>query len=221
MFVCFSEYRSMLKIKRFVCNSFQVNTYVLSDETGECLIVDPGCYFEQERKALSDYIMQNQLKPVRLVNTHAHVDHILGNNYVSSLYKIYPEMHKSGLLFLDSAIDQAWGFGFELESIVYPRKYLVDGEMVQFGHSELQAVYTPGHADGSMCFISHAERFVITGDVLFLGSIGRTDLPTGNFDVLIDNIQKKLCVLPDDYVVYPGHGPDTTIGVEKDSNPFL
>ncbi len=211
----------MIKIKQFVFNSFQENTYVLYNETGECIIVDPGCYEDFEKTQLQDFIKNNKLKPVKLINTHSHVDHILGNNFVINNYGINLTIHKEGLGFHKSARDHAMVFGLVLEKQIDPKDFVEEGDEISFGNSKLQVLYTPGHVDGHICLLSREQKFVIAGDVLFQMSIGRTDLPTGSFDLLIKNIREKLMTLSDDFVVYTGHGPETTIGFERKNNPFL
>lgn len=197
------------------------NTYLLYDETGECIIVDPGCYTEEERKALTGFIASEKLVPVALVNTHTHVDHILGNNFIYNTYQIKPLIHQAGEIFLKSAPEHASIFGIEAERMVLPEKYIDEGDEIRFGNSKLEVIYTPGHANGSVCLISHPDKFILSGDVLFQGSIGRTDLPSGNFDLLAESIQQKIYTLPGDYTVYPGHGPETSVEAERNHNPFV
>lgn len=211
----------MLQIKKFVFNPFQVNTYLLFDDTGECIIIDAGCNIPSEEAEIAGFIEKNGLRPVRLLNTHCHIDHITGNAFMIKKYSLSLEAHPDGIHFIRHSKENAAIFGFEDLEPVMPLHDLHEGQVIGFGRSELEVVETPGHAAGSLCFISHEARFVITGDVLFKQSIGRTDLPTGNFDLLIDSIQRKLFTLPKDYTVYPGHGPETTIGMEMYSNPFL
>jgi len=211
----------MIKIHRFVNNLFQVNTYVLSDETGECAIIDPGCYSTSERNALTGFIRQEGLRPVVILNTHCHIDHILGNQFTADEYGLKPRLHEKGLEFLKRLPETALGFGMEVEASPDYGEFIHEGDEIKFGNSVLKVLYTPGHADGSVCFLNEQQGFVITGDVLFNQSIGRTDLPTGDFDILQKNILEKLYTLPDDTVVYPGHGPETTIGFEKVNNPFI
>jgi glyoxylase-like metal-dependent hydrolase (beta-lactamase superfamily II) len=211
----------MSYIQRFVFNPFQVNTYVLWDDTKECAIVDPGCYDADEENELYGFIAKEGLKPVRLLNTHCHIDHIAGLALVSRKYSLPPEAHFAGTLFIRHAEQTGYIYGFDSLETIDPQLPLKEGDFIRFGNSELEVIETPGHADGSVCLISHSDRFIITGDVLFYQSIGRTDLPTGNYDLLIRNIRNKILVLPHDYKVYPGHGPDTTVGFEAYSNPFL
>ncbi|MDZ4205408.1 MAG: MBL fold metallo-hydrolase [Bacteroidales bacterium] len=211
----------MIRIKVFVFNPFQENTYLLYDQTQECAIVDPGCYTENEKKHLKEFIDSENLLPVASINTHTHIDHVLGNSFVYEAFGLKPLIHHEGFQFLESAQEHGMAFGLKVAEIIHPEIFLNEGEVVLFGKSQLEILYTPGHADGSICLVSHENRFVITGDVLFNGSIGRTDLPTGNFDLLEENIRTKLYTLPDDYIVYPGHGPATSIGEEKTGNPYV
>lgn len=211
----------MIKIKRFVFNPFQENTYVLSDNTNECIIIDPGMDGENEESQLMDYIDANKLTPVLLVNTHAHIDHILGNSFVANHYNVNLAAHKDCVHFIERAKGQAVMFGMQMNETKSIDQFLDEEKHLEFGDSSLQVLHTPGHADGSLCFYSEKDGFVITGDVLFNQSIGRTDLPTGNYDVLQKSIWEKLFTLPDDTTAYSGHGPETKIGFEKLHNPFV
>jgi len=211
----------MLQIKTFPFNPFQVNTYVLYDETGECAIVDAATYEEHEQRQLQAFMDEKQLKPVCLLTTHAHIDHILGNNFINETYALKPLMHKAGIDFLHHAVEYGQAFGFNVEQPVMPEKHLEEGDIVSFGHQKMKVLETPGHADGSLCFYHEKEGFVIAGDVLFQGGIGRTDLPTGNYETLIASIRNKLLSLPPDTKVYCGHGPATEIGFEKEQNPYI
>lgn len=211
----------MINFQRFTFNDFQVNTYLLWDETKECLIVDAACYSEEEQKSLSAFINSNNLKPVKFVNTHNHIDHILGNPFVKKQYNIPLYSHKAGDLFIRMAQSSGTIFGIQVKETVSPEHYVEEGDILTFGNSELKIIYTPGHADGSICLYAAEEKTLIAGDVLFQGGIGRTDLPTGNFDLLDKNIREKLYALEDNVRVLPGHGPETTIGEEKVSNPFI
>lgn len=211
----------MIKIKRFPFNDFQVNTYVLSDETNDCVIFDPGMYYENERRELTQFISGNKLRPVLIVNTHAHIDHIIANDFISKKYQIKLAAHKESVGFLKHAKEYGMNFGIQLNEVKDIDLFISEEDTLKFGHSELEILYTPGHADGSLCFYAKNEGFVITGDVLFFQSIGRTDLPTGNYDLLQESIWEKLFKLPENTTVYPGHGPETTIGYEKIHNPFV
>lgn len=211
----------MITVNQLVFNGFQVNTYVLSDETKECVIIDAANYDQRENQKLADFIENKGLKPVLHINTHCHVDHVLGGAFVEEKYGIGVSIHPDSNGFILKAKEQAMMYGFNLNKIANTSNFINEGDKIKFGNSELDIIYTPGHAAGSICIISHPDEFVITGDVLFHESIGRTDLPTGDFDMLKNNILTKLFILPDVYTVYPGHGPETSIGHEKGNNPFL
>ena len=211
----------MIHIERFTFNNFMVNTYVLHDETKEAVIVDAACYEPWEKQGLVDFIEDAGLKVVRSIFTHCHIDHILGARFVFEKYGVLPEFHQAGLPFFDQARDIGMNFGFALDEITSGAAYFNDGDKIRFGMCALDVLYTPGHADGSVCFYHADDGFVITGDVLFREAIGRTDLPSGDFEVLLDSINTRLFTMPDDTIVYPGHGPDTTIGYEKENNPFI
>jgi hydroxyacylglutathione hydrolase len=211
----------MINIQKFVFNLFQVNSFILHDGSGECVLVDTACYEDKEKEEVKQFIRKNSLRLVRNLNTHCHVDHILGNAFISSTYGINPEYHEASVPFFMAAPEIAASFGYQLDPPPPPARYLADHEKIRFGTSELEVLYTPGHADGSVCFYNNQQGFVITGDVLFRDTIGRTDLPTGNFDLLMKSIREKLFTLPDETRVYAGHGPETTIGYEKQNNPFI
>lgn len=211
----------MIGIKKFVFNPFQENTYLLYDDTLECIIIDPGCYEMNEKEVFNQFIQANNLKPVRLIYTHCHVDHILGNNFIVDTYQLNPEFHQAGKPFFENAHKHGELYGFMMDPTKGNESYIDHNEEVTFGNSTVLAVYTPGHVDGSLCFISKEDKFVITGDVLFKDSIGRTDFPTGDFDLLMTSIHTQLFVLDDDFTVYSGHGPETSIGYEKVNNPFI
>lgn len=211
----------MIQIKQFIFNAFQVNTYILFDETKECVIIDAASSDETEEAQLSNFIDQMGLKPVQLLCTHTHIDHILGNAYVAERYNLKLSAHKDGAMYLTDAPAYAANFGITLNEVLQPEVLINENDLIHFGNSVLKVLHTPGHAKGSLCFYSEAENFVVSGDVLFYQSIGRTDLPGGDYDVLKNSIWGKLFVLPDDTIVYPGHGPETTIGSEKVTNPFV
>ena len=211
----------MIKIQKFVFNLFQVNSYVLQEESGECVIIDAACYETSEKEEVKEFIEKNNLRLVRNLNTHCHIDHIFGNDFIAETFGIYPEYHEASVSLLVSAREIAGSFGYIMNGIPVPARYLKDNEKITFGTSVLEVLYTPGHADGSVSFYNKKQGFVITGDVLFRDTIGRTDLPSGNFDLLMKSIREKLFTLPDDTMVYAGHGPETTIGYEKLNNPFI
>ena len=211
----------MVTIKKFAFNPFQVNTYVLSDETGECIIIDPGMQGENEESQIVNYISSNNLKPVMLVLTHAHIDHIVGNYFIAEKYNLRLTAHNDCVGFLVGADVYATSFGLKIDKVKSIDDFIDEDSEIVFGNSRLQVLSTPGHAAGSLCFYSKEDEFVVTGDVLFYQSIGRTDLKTGNYDVLQKSIWNKLFTLPDDTTVFPGHGPKTSIGYEKANNPFV
>ncbi len=212
---------SAITLKRFVVNQLGVNAFVLHDATGDCVIVDPGCNTGEEFDALLTYIHEHGLKTVAIVNTHGHFDHIFGNARFQSEFGCPVYMHKDDLMLVEHADKYAGIFGFAMDKPPLPAKFLSDGDTFSFGESSLQVLHVPGHSPGSICLYSKPDGFVICGDALFYGSIGRTDLPGGDHAVLIDAIKKKLMTLPRSTVVWPGHGPKTTIGREYDTNPFL
>jgi len=211
----------MISIKKFTFNPLQENTYVLFDETGECIIVDAGCYFSYEKEELTRFISENKLQPVKLINTHCHFDHILGVTFCRLTYGIPFFAHEDDEFLIDRAIAQGEVFGVPMEAVDRPDGWIGEGDQISFGKSSLEAIHAPGHAPGSLVFYHRGQGFILAGDVLFQGSIGRTDLPKGSYEQLIDHIKSKLLVLPDETVVYCGHGPETTIGAEKATNPFL
>lgn len=211
----------MITINTFTYNGFQENTYVLTDETNEAVIIDPGCYSTTEQTELYNFIKNDNLNPVKLLNTHCHIDHILGNNFVATKFGVELYIHQLDLPTLHATTEYGHLYGFTVDKSPEPAHFLKDGDVVKFGNSTLEVIFTPGHAPGHVVFVNHKQRFIINGDVLFRGSIGRTDLPGGNHHTLIDSIKTKLFILPDDYVVHTGHGPTTTIGYEKKYNPFL
>lgn len=211
----------MISVKQFAFNPFQENTYILSDETGECVIIDPGMSNPAEEEELSSWINSQGLKPVMLLNTHTHVDHILGNEYVATTYQLPLQAHIDAAVILQHAPNHATALGLQLDHVHSIDKFIQDGDRLSFGNTTLEVLFTPGHAAGSVCFYAPDSNLVITGDVLFYQSIGRTDLPTGDYDVLQESIWKKLFTLPETTLVYPGHGPHTTIGAEKSDNPFV
>ncbi|MBT3175074.1 MAG: MBL fold metallo-hydrolase [Lentimicrobiaceae bacterium] len=211
----------MIKLKRFTFNAFQENTYVLWDETNQCIIIDPGMQDNREETELVDFIESNELKPVKIVLTHAHIDHILGCWFTAKKFNIDLYAHKDAVQFVVNSTRDGAVFGIQMGKTKGIDHFIDENDGVEFGNSKLKVFLTPGHADGSLCFYASDESFVITGDVLFNQSIGRTDLPTGSYELLQKSIWEKLFTLPDETVAYPGHGPETTIGSEKVSNPFV
>jgi hydroxyacylglutathione hydrolase len=211
----------MLQIQTFTFNPLQENTYVLYDETRSCVIIDPGCYEKQEKQALEEFIRSKELTVTHLLNTHGHVDHVLGNAFVKQTFGVPLYIHSKDEATLRAVETYAANWGFVRYEPAQPDHYLNEGDTVTFGNSMLEVLFVPGHAPGHIAFYSADQKICIGGDVLFRGSIGRTDLPGGDFDTLIASIQTQLFPLGDDVVVYPGHGGSTTIGHEKRYNPFL
>ena len=211
----------MINLKKFTFNPYQENTYVLFDETGDCVIIDPGMYDGAEQNQLVNFVKETNLKPVLLLNTHCHIDHVLGNKFVFDQWGLKPQFHKGELPVLQSVASYAPQMGMQYELSPEPEVFLEEKGQIAFGESELHLVFAPGHSPAHLCFYAKNENFLIGGDVLFYRSIGRTDLPGGNHQQLIDSIKKNVFQLPDDCEVFPGHGPSTTIGFEKMNNPFL
>lgn len=211
----------MITIETFTYNAFDENTFILFDNTKECVIVDAGCIDSNEKNELASYITANGLKPVKLLTTHGHLDHVFGNKYVVETYNIPSEANKLDEPLMLSAKNHASMYGFACDDVPPIANALNDNDSVKFGNSELKVLHVPGHSPGSIAFHSESENFVIVGDVLFHGSIGRTDLPGGDFHTLIRSIKTKLMVLNEQTIVYPGHGEVTTIKAEKHHNPFL
>ena len=212
----------MITVKTFVFNIFAENTYLLYDETKEAVLIDCGCMFESEEQQLSNFIVQNHITVKRLLCTHLHFDHILGNNFIYQTYGVAPEAHRKDIKLLPSIKEQikAMRVRFPI-NLIEIKDYLVGNEEIYFGNSELVTMLVPGHSPGSLAYYSRKDGFIIVGDALFRGSIGRTDLWGGNHDMLVAAIKDKLLTLPDETIIYPGHGPSTTIIEEKLHNPFL
>lgn len=211
----------MISVKTFQFNPFQTNTFILIDDSKECAIIDAACENDQEKRQLKDFIEKEGLNPVRSLFTHCHVDHILGSSFVEQTWGLAPEVHASGKFFWEMSKEFASVFNVSYDTPFRPERFLNEGDIIKLGHSELEIFYTPGHADGSICFWCKAQDFVIVGDVLFYGSIGRTDLHTGSLEILSQSIRSKLFTLKDKTIVYCGHGPETSIGFEKLNNPYV
>lgn len=211
----------MINVHYFAFGPFQENTYVLWDETKDCIILDPGNYNATENKKLSDFITQNNLNVKRLILTHAHIDHINGNKYVFDTYGLLPEVHKDDVYFIEKHQASAEMYGLTVVQSPMPKAFINEGDEIKFGNSTLKTLHTPGHSPGSISYYNLEDKFIIGGDVLFYGSIGRSDLPMGNHDTLIKSIKEKLMPLGNEMKVYSGHGMPTTIGFERMNNPFL
>jgi len=211
----------MWQIKSFTFSPLGENTYVLWNDNKDAVIIDPGCYHSYEKEELKSFITKSALTPKYLLNTHCHLDHVFGEKFVAENWNLVPHIHtnEQQVMAMGEAAGERWGLPFE--NYKGPFVFLKEGEKIQLGTEELFIIAAPGHSPGHVCFYVAAQNFIIGGDVLFRGSIGRTDLPGGNFDVLINSIKTQLLVLPDDTTVYSGHGPATTIGIEKKQNPYL
>ncbi|MEO5967803.1 MAG: MBL fold metallo-hydrolase [Ferruginibacter sp.] len=211
----------MLHIKSFVFSPIQENTYIIYNDAKECIIIDPGCYDDEEKDQLASFIANNGLKPEKLINTHCHLDHVFGNKFVSEKYNLKLHLHKNEEQMLNLAPASGLMYNMPFDNYTGEFIFLKEDEDLIFGDDSFKVFLTPGHSPGSLSFYSPKSKFVISGDVLFKNSVGRSDLPGGSHDVLINSIKTKLMPLPDDTIVYSGHGPATTIGEERLSNPFL
>lgn len=211
----------MIAIKQFVFNPFQENTYVLYQPQGEAIVVDAGCSTESEFQELLDFVHSQNLTVKCLINTHCHIDHILGIDKLKKQFGVKAYAHFDDFPLLQMAPAHAMMFGLYLETVPAIDETLSHGDLIELNGDSLKVIHTPGHSRGGLCFYAEQERFILTGDTLFNLSIGRTDLAGGNYETLIKSIREQLMVLPDDVIVYPGHGNSTTIGIEKASNPFL
>lgn len=209
-----------MKIKKFTFNSFQENTYIVHSEK-KCMIIDPGCNNEQEEKILDEYIKSNNLKPIHLINTHCHLDHIFGNRYIAEKYKLKAKMHKLDYPLLTNSMMIANNYGVNLKEPSFEVDFIDENTLISLGSTKWNIIFTPGHAPGHICLWNKKEKKIISGDVLFKMSIGRTDLPLCNYNDLIESIKNKLFFLEDETEVFCGHGENTTIGFEKKNNPFL
>ena len=210
----------MLKVVNFVFNPFQENTYLLYDETRACVVVDPGCYEKEEEQELEDHIAAEQLDVVMILNTHCHIDHVLGNAFVKERFKVPLYIHPIEEPYLRAVSSYASNYGFFQYKETSPDGFLEEHRQISFGNQKLDVLFTPGHSPGHVVFYHPESSQLLGGDVLFYNSIGRTDLPGGDGPTLIESIHQKLFTLPDNVTVHPGHGPKTTIGFEKRTNPF-
>lgn len=211
----------MTKVYQLTYGPFAENTYVIADDDLNAIIIDPGMYHPEENAQFFEFINSHQLKPCRLLLTHAHLDHVFGVNWINKTYGLTPEIHFDDQIVYESAVVVAKQYGLNMNQLVPSNISLIHNQVFKFGGSEFRIIHTPGHSPGSVCFRNDNEGYVISGDVLFQGSIGRTDLPGGDFNVLIRSINEHIINLAEDTIVYSGHGPVTTVGQEKISNPFL
>ena len=206
----------------FTFSPFQENTYVVADDaTGEAVIIDPGCYEQAEKEALSRFIATHKLTVKYLLLTHAHLDHVFGVAYVKRKFGVKAYLHPNDQVIYDDVPTRCAMYGLRGYEPAKLDEPLAEGDQIRFGNTILDVIFVPGHAPGHVAFVNHAERYVIGGDVLFRGSVGRTDFPHCNYDDLMDSIKTKFFALPDDYVVYPGHMESTTIRQEKKTNPYV
>lgn len=211
----------MLTIETFTFNPYQENTYLIIDQEGNCVIIDPGMHSLQEQSYFKDFIVNNNLKPTLLLNTHCHIDHVLGNHFIHENWGLKPNFHEFEVPVLVSVENYAPQMGFRYETSPIPETFIQDKEIIEFGGHKIEAIFAPGHSPGHLCYYIADQKILIGGDVLFQNSIGRTDLPGGDHQTLLNSIQKRIYRLPEDVEVYPGHGPTTTIGFEKNTNPFV
>lgn len=211
----------MLTIKGFTFNPYQENTWIIADQHGTCAIIDPGCHTSSEQRILQEYVASQQLTPVLLLNTHGHIDHMLGNSWVVQTFHIPFHTHQIVVNELEHAVSWGMAMGIKVSPSPAPDHLLTEGDVVRIGEEELEVIFTPGHSPGHISFFHRTDGHLFSGDVLFQQSIGRTDLPGGDGPTLMTSIIQKLLPLGDDVVVYPGHGPATTIGAERAANPFI
>lgn len=211
----------MLHIKTFTFNPYQENTYIIYNDEKECIIVDPGMHNYQEEEVFKSYVEQQNLKPIALINTHGHIDHVLGNRFIYETYGLMPQFHELELPLVVQVQNYAPQMGIRYEPSPIPETFLKETDQLKIGDETLSLIFAPGHSPGHLCLYSKDHGFLIGGDVLFHRSIGRTDLPGGNHQQLLNSITQNIYSLPEETVVYPGHGPSTTVGEEKQMNPFL
>lgn len=211
----------MLYLKSFTFNPFQQNTFILYADSGAAMIIDAGNSIATENKELKEFIVSKKLEPKRLLLTHAHIDHVMGCRFIHDEFGLLPEVHESELYFIQHMQQTAMMYGVRVEQCPDPLRFLNDGDQIMLDNYAFSCILAPGHSPGSICFYNKENNLLIGGDVLFNGSIGRTDLPMGNHEQLLASIRTRLFVLPDETKVYCGHGPSTAIGAEKRSNPFL
>lgn len=211
----------MFAVKGFTFSPVQENTWVLYNEKGHAIMIDPGCYFDEEKEVLQSFIIQNKLLPQMLLNTHCHLDHVFGNKWIHETYGLLLHIHEKEKQVLDFAPASGLMWNLPFDNYNAAIKYIAAGEEILLDEDQLQVLFAPGHSPGHVCFYCKAQGFVIGGDVLFRQSIGRTDLPGGDHATLINSIKNQLFVLPDETIVYCGHGEPTTIGYEKKHNPYL
>ncbi len=210
-----------MNVKVFTFNPIQENTYLLFNEKGNAIIIDPGCFFEEEKNVLKKFIDENNLKPVQLLNTHCHLDHVFGNKFIHDTYGLELYIHPKEKMMLEYAPISGEQYGLVFENYTGNLHFIQEGDSIILDEEVLEIFNTPGHSPGHLSFYNRNQNFAVVGDVLFYESIGRTDLPLGNYDTLINSIEQKLYTLPNDTIIYNGHGQSTTIAHEKKHNPFI
>ena len=210
-----------MTLHHLVFNPYEVNTFIVSAADGQCAIIDPACCSPAEQATLKKYIADKGLRPLWLINTHGHFDHVIGNAFLCNTWPVKTAAHRDDLFLMENAYRQGEIFGFSVEQPPTPQVFFEDGDTVTFDDVTLRVFHIPGHSPGSIVLYSPEQKWVIVGDVMFRGSIGRSDLPGSNYNTLIAGIEEKLMTLPPDTKVYPGHGPETSIGRERKYNPFL
>lgn len=211
-----------MTVKTFCVNPFAMNCYVYYDEKSkEGIIIDPGAYTDVEKKEIEDFISKEGINIKLILNTHGHIDHIIGNEWAKKLFKVPLLMHKDDMPLIDKAMIQAEMYGVTFPQPPDPDKFIDENDNIKFADSVFKIIHTPGHSPGSVCFIDEKEKIIFGGDCVFKNSIGRTDLWMGDIDILLDSINNKIFKYDDDYIIYPGHMEETTIGDEKKYNPFL
>jgi glyoxylase-like metal-dependent hydrolase (beta-lactamase superfamily II) len=210
-----------MQIKRFIFNPFQVNSYLLYDETREAILIDAAMMSEQEKQIFSQFIEDKQLILKGLYNTHGHMDHIAGTAWIKRKYMLNPQGHQADNMLVDTALQHAKLYGIEMEAPEPVREYIDKEHIIRFGNQALEVRHVPGHSPGGLAFVHHKNKYVFSGDSLFQSSVGRTDLPGGDMEQLIQSIHTELLSLDGNYTVYPGHGPETTIEIESKENPYL
>ena len=210
-----------MEIFRLIFSPIEVNTYILADQSGDCAVIDCGCYNKKEFEKLTAFIQKKNLNPVLLLNTHCHLDHIFGNGMFLQKYNLGTHCSQLDEMNRKSSVQHALLFGLKMDYPPEPAGFLSDGEEITFGSVSLKVLHVPGHTTGSLAFYSEKDNVVFTGDALFSGSIGRTDLQGGDYETLIKSIKSKLFILPPETVVYPGHGDETTIEREMKQNPYF
>ncbi len=211
----------MTSVTCLTLNPLQENTYIVSDEHQQAIIFDPGCYDSAEEKILFDLILTKNLNVEKVINTHCHLDHVFGNKAVLERYECPFLIHRGELEMLNACSVVAQSYGMHCAPSPAPSGFLEEGDTISLGDAVFKVLFTPGHSPASICLYNEVENYVIAGDVLFRESIGRYDLPGGNQEILYQSIRTQLYMLPDDTIIYPGHGPETTIGHEKKNNPFV